>query len=100
MFDGEKFLVGQIMNFRYKDAKTKKSRRFTYKSMIIGVNKGVEMLLAPVFSISEDLNLQILSCSLVKKYYDCERYVHQNNKKIVNFKELTVSNKILNILKF
>ena len=84
----EKLICGQVVKFQY-NAGIKKKQRYTYDSVIFGINKDVEIQLAPAYLIQNCAKLEPAFCPF---YLKCESYVCHVSEEALDLQKLCFRN--------
>lgn len=88
-------IIGKIVKFQYSESSTKKEKRFTYKYLIVGLNKDIEVRVSPCYII--DKKRKIKSCPL--KFVNVNQYACSVKKNAIDFSKKNVNSDIFQLLK-
>lgn len=79
---GFSLIIGQVIKFQYIGMKSIPKRRYTYDSMIFGINENVEMQLAPAFEVEK--NSSHLKPLDYTDFIPCKNYLCHIRKDAIN----------------
>lgn len=88
-------IVGKVMKFQYSCSTSKKEKHFTFKYLIIGINKDIEIRVSPSFIIDNKRNIK--SCPF--KFVNVNQYVCSVKNGAIDFSKKNVNPHAFQVLK-